>query len=75
MPLLNRPVHSKETLGDHSFSFASSVWKSNPNNFMCASSLWSSNICLKAHCFCSVHNDLSFYFDHCIHMCMLSLCH
>ena len=29
MPLLNRPVHSKATLGDHSFSFASSsIWNS-----------------------------------------------
>ena len=25
-PLLNRPAHSKATLGDRSFSFASSVW-------------------------------------------------
>ena len=25
MPLINRPAHSKATLGDHSFSFASSV--------------------------------------------------
>ena len=33
MPLLNRPAHSKATLGDRSFSFASSsVW----NDFMCA---------------------------------------
>ena len=26
MPLLNRPAHSEATLGDRSFSFASSVW-------------------------------------------------
>ena len=33
MPLLNRPVHSKATLGDRSFSFASSsVWNSIPND-------------------------------------------
>ena len=32
MPLLNRPAHSKATLGDRSFSFASSsVWNSIPN--------------------------------------------
>ena len=30
MPLLNRPAHSKATLGDSSFSFASSVWNSIP---------------------------------------------
>ena len=39
MPLLNRPAHSKETLGDHSFSFASSsVWNSIPNDVRCAPS-------------------------------------
>ena len=39
MPLLNRPVHSKATLGDHSFSFASSsVWNSIPNDVRCAPS-------------------------------------
>ena len=33
MPLLNRPAHSKATLGDHSFSFASSsVRNSIPND-------------------------------------------
>ena len=36
MPLLNRPAHSKATLGDRSFSFASSsVWKSIPNDVRC----------------------------------------
>ena len=40
MPLLNRPAHSKATLGDHSFSFASSsVWNSIPNDVKCAPSL------------------------------------
>ena len=40
MPLLNRPAHSKATLGDCSFSFASSsVWISIPNNVRCAPSL------------------------------------
>ena len=35
--LLNRPAHSKATLGDHSFSFASSsVWNSIPNEVRCA---------------------------------------
>ena len=36
MPLLNRPAHSKATLGDGSFSFASSVWNSIPNDVRCA---------------------------------------
>ena len=31
MPLLNGPAHSKATLGDCSFSFASSVWNSISN--------------------------------------------
>ena len=40
MPLLNRPAHSKATLGDRSFSFASSsVWKSTLNDVRCAPSL------------------------------------
>ena len=43
IPLLNRPAHSKATLGDHSFSFAfSSVWNSIPNDVRCAPSLSSS---------------------------------
>ena len=40
MPLLNRPAHSKATLGDRSFSFASSsVWNSIQNDVRCAPSL------------------------------------
>ena len=36
MPFLNRPAHSKATLGDRSFSFASSsVWNSIPNDVRC----------------------------------------
>ena len=35
MPLLNRLAHSKATLGDFSFSFASSVWNSIPNDVRC----------------------------------------
>ena len=38
MPLLNRPAHSKATLGDRSFSFAS-VWNSNLNVVRCVPSL------------------------------------
>ena len=40
MPLFNRPSHSMATLGDRSFSFASSsVWNSIPNDVRCAPSL------------------------------------
>ena len=40
MPLLNRPAHSKATLGDRSFSFASSsVWNFIPNDVRCAALL------------------------------------
>ena len=40
MPLLNRPAHSKATLCDRSFSFASfSVWNSIPNDVRYAPSL------------------------------------
>ena len=58
MPLLNRPAHSKATLGDCSFSFASSsVWKSIPNDVRCAPSLSSFKSCLKTYLFCSVYKD------------------
>ena len=39
IPLLNRPAHSKAKLGDCSFSFASSVLNSIPNDVRCAPSL------------------------------------
>ena len=36
IPLLNRPAHSKATLGDRSFSFvSSSVWKAITNDVRC----------------------------------------
>ena len=55
MPLLNRPAHSKATLGDHSFSFPySSVWNSIPNDVRCAQSLSSSKSCLMTYLFCSI---------------------
>ena len=57
MPLLNRPAHSKATLGDHSFSFASSVWNSIPNDVRCAPSLSSFKSCLKTYLFRSVYKD------------------
>ena len=58
MPLLNRPVRSKATLGDRSFSFASSsVWISIPNDVRCAPSLSSIKSRLKTYLFCSVYKD------------------
>ena len=54
MPLLS----SKATLGDRSFSFASSsVWNSIPNDVRCAPSLSSFKSCLKTYLFCSVYKD------------------
>ena len=63
MPLLNRPAHSKATLGDRSFSFASSsVRNSIPNDVRCAPSLSSSKSRLKTYLFRSVYKDfLSLY--------------
>ena len=58
MPLLNRPAHSKATLGDHSYSFASSsVWNSIPNDVRCAPSLLSFKSRLKTYLFHSVYKD------------------
>ena len=58
MPLLNRPAHSKATLGDHSFSFASSsVWNSIPNDVRCAPSLSTSKSRLKTCLFRSIYKD------------------
>ena len=53
MPLLNRPSHSRATLGDRSFYFAStSVFNSIPNDVRCAPSLSSSKSRLKTFLFC-----------------------
>ena len=58
MPLRNRPAYSKATLGDHSFSFASSsVCNSITNDVRCAPSLSSFKSCLKTYLFCSVYKD------------------
>ena len=55
---LNIPAHSKATLGDRSFSFASSsVWNSIPNDVRCAPSLSSSKSRLKAYLLHSVYID------------------
>ena len=58
MHLLNRPAHSKATLGDRSFSLASSsVWNSIPNDVRCAPSLSSFKSSLKTYLFRSVYID------------------
>ena len=58
MPLLNRPAHSKTSLGDSSLSFAhSSVCNSIQNDVRCAPSLSSSKTRLKTYLFRSVYND------------------
>ena len=57
MSLLNRPAHSKAILGDHSFSFTSSVWNSIPNDVRCSPSLLSFKSCLKTYLFHSVYKD------------------
>ena len=58
MPLLNRPAHSKATLGDRSFSFApSSVWNSFPNDVRCAPSLSSFESRLKTYLFHSAYKE------------------
>ena len=57
MPLFNRPAHSKATLGDRSFSFASSVWNSIPNDVRCAPSLSLFKSRLKTYLLCSVYKD------------------
>ena len=56
MPLLNRPAHSKATLGDRSFSFAFSVLNSIPNDVRCAPSLSSFMSRLKTYFFRSGYN-------------------
>ena len=45
MPLLNIPAHNKATLGDHLYSFASSVWNSIPSDVRRSTSLSSSKSC------------------------------
>ena len=58
MPLHNRPAHSKATLGDRSFSFASSsVSNSIQNDVRCAPSLSSYMSRLKTYLFCSDYKD------------------
>ena len=75
MPLLNRPAHSKTTLGDRSFSFASSsVWNSIPNDVRCAPSLSSFKSCLKTYLFRSVYKDRTVSLIT-VHMCMDWPCH
>ena len=75
MSLLNRPAHSKATLGDRSFSFASSsVWNSIPNDVRCAPSLSSFKSRLKTYLFRSVYIDWTVSLIT-VHMCMVWPCY
>ena len=75
MPLLNRPAHSKATLGDRSFYFASSsVWNSIPNDVRCAPSLSSFKSRLKTYLFRSVYKDWTVSLIT-VHMCMVWPCY
>ena len=70
-PLLDRTAHSKATLGDRSFYFASSsVWNSIPNDVRCATSLSSSKSRLKTYLFSSVYKDWTVSLIS-VHMCMV----
>ena len=74
-PLLNRPAHSKATLGDCSFSFSSSsVWNSIPNDVRCAPSLSSFKSRLKTYLFRSVYKDWTVSLIT-VHMCMVWPCY
>ena len=56
--LLNRPAHCSSTLGDRSFSFASSsVWNSIQNDVRCAPSLSSSKSRMNTYLFRSAYKD------------------
>ena len=75
MPLLNWPAHSKATLGDRSFTFASSsVWNYVPNDARCAPSLSSSKSRLKTHLLRSVYKDWTVSLIT-VHMCMAWPCY
>ena len=75
LPLLNRPARSKATLGDRSFSFASSsVWNSIPNDVRCAPSLSSFKSRLKTYLFRSVYKDWTVSLIT-VHMCMVWPCY
>ena len=76
MPLLNRPAHSKATLGDRSFSLASSsVWNSiHVIHVRCAPSLSSFKSRLKTYLFRSVYIDWTVSLIT-VHMCMVWPCY
>ena len=72
---LNRPAHSKATLGDRSFSFAStSVWNSIPNDVSCDPSLSSFKSRFNTYLFRSVYKDCTFSLIT-VHTCMVWSCY
>ena len=74
MTFLNRPAHSKATLGDGLFYFASSVWNSMSTDVRCAPSLSSTKSRLKTYLFRSVYKDWTFSLIT-VHMCMVWPCY
>ena len=75
MPLLNIHAHCRATLGDRSFTFASSsVWNSISNDVRCSPSLSSSKSRLRTYLFCSAYKDRTVYLIT-AHMCMVWPCH
>ena len=75
MPLLKRHAHSRATLGDRSFYFASySVMNSIPNDVRCAPSLSLHKSRLKTYLFRSVYKNCTFSLTT-AYMCMVWPCH
>ena len=75
MPLLNRPAHSKATLGDRSFSFASFVWNCNPDDVSCGPSLTSYMSRLKTYIRTYLHTYVLTYIRTYIHTYLLTYIH
>ena len=74
MHLVNRPAYSKATLGDRSFSYASSIWNSIPNDVRYAPSLSSSKYRLKTYLFHPVYKNLTFSLIT-VHICVTWPCY
>ena len=75
MPLLHRPAHSKATLADRSFSFASSfVWNSISNVVRCTPSPLSHMSRLKTFMFRSVYKGVTFSLIT-VQMCLVCPCY
>ena len=71
MLLLNRPAHSKATLGDRLFSFASAIWNYVPNDVRCEPSL--SKVLFEDILVLFSSQRLNLLYDHCIYVHYLAL--